>query len=68
MNSITMGVYRDFIIQARTRKDETPVSQKDAEQMNKTAQAQAKVEARGTPESQEGESVSPFVEVTALCV
>ena len=63
---VTKGVYRDFIVQARSRRDGKPVSQKAAEQIKKVAKAQADVEARGTPESQEGESMSPFAEVAAI--
>lgn len=62
---VKKGVYRDYIVQVRSRKDGKPVSQKAAEHIKKVAKAQATVEARATPDSQEGESVSPspFAEV-----
>ena len=65
---VKKGVYRDYIVQVRSRKDGKPVSQKAAEHIKKVAKAQATVEARATPESQEGESVSPspFAEVAAI--
>ena len=67
---ITMGVYRDFIIQARTRSDGRPLSRKAAEEIRSVAQAQADIEAqaqaRETPESQQGKIVNPFAEVVAL--
>ena len=65
---VKKGVYRDYIVQVRSRKDGKPVSQKAAEHIKKVAKAQATVEARATPDSQEGESVSPspFAEVAAI--
>ena len=36
---ITTGVYRDFIIQARTRSDGKPLSRKAAEDIRSVAQA-----------------------------
>ena len=65
---VKKGVYRDYIVQVRSRKDGKPVSQKAAEHIKKVAKAQASVEARATPDSQEGESVSPspFAEVAAI--
>ena len=53
-------------VSQKRRRDGKPVSQKAAEQIKKVAKAQADVEARGTPESQEGESMSPFAEVAAI--
>ena len=58
--SVKKGFFRDYIVQVRSLKDGKPVSQKAAEHIKKVAKAQADVEARGTPESQEGESVNPF--------
>ena len=49
---ITTGVYRDFIVKARTRRDRRPLSQKAAEEIKNVVQAQADIDARGTPESQ----------------
>ena len=65
---VKKGAFRDYIVQVRSRKDGKPVSQKAAEHIKKVAKAQATVEARATPESQEGESVSPspFAEVAAI--
>ena len=65
---VKKGVFHDFIVQARSRKDGKPVSQKAAKHIKKVAKAQATVEARATPDSQEGESVtpSPFAEVAAI--
>ena len=65
---VKKGVYRDYIVQVRSRKDGKPVSQKAVEHIKKVAKAQATVEARATSDSQEGESVSPspFAEVAAI--
>ena len=56
---VKKGVFHDFIVQARSRKDGKPVSQKAAKHIKKVAKAQADVEARGTPDSQEGEIGTP---------
>ena len=40
---VKQGFYRDFIVQARSRWDGRPVSQKAAEQIKKVAKAHADV-------------------------
>ena len=42
---IKKGVFKDFIIQARTRLDGRPLSRKAAEEIRSVAQAQADIEA-----------------------
>ena len=56
---VKKGVFCDYIVQVRSRKDGKPVSQKAAEHIKKVAKAQASVEARATPRFSRGGEREP---------